>query len=143
MTDLRNLTVPICAALALGVVAGCNTPSEDFRGVPATRVAVDGSVFDVRVAGDRAEAIRVNTQWAPRRSSVLPQTVAAMERASGCAVDRDSLRGDQAMMTASLDCGGGAPAAPRPEPVLDCVALGSVRLDRAGQTVTDWDCTLL
>lgn len=135
----HGLAAALAAALAL---AGCNTPSPDFRGAPVTRVAVDGSVFDVRVAGSRAEAIRVNPQWAPRRSSVAPQAIAAMERASSCRVVRDSLAGDQAMMIAALDCGAGAPPPREAAPEIDCRIAGSYRIERTGQTVTEWDCTL-
>jgi hypothetical protein len=60
-------------------------------------------MFDVRVDGTRAEAIRLNTRWAPRHSAIAPFGVAAIEKVSGCRVRK--LSGDQALMTASLDCG--------------------------------------
>mgnify|MGYP003142270538 CR=1 FL=1 len=52
-------------AVVIGLAA-CTVPSRDFRGIPAQRITVEGSVFDVRIRGERAEAVRVNTQYAPR-----------------------------------------------------------------------------
>lgn len=92
---LTILTVLLCSA--------CDTPGQAFRGVAATRIAVGGATFDVRIDGVRAQAIRLNRQWAPRLSSVAPQGVAAIEKVSGCRVRR--LDGDAALMTARLDCG--------------------------------------
>lgn len=91
------------APLALLLCSACNTPGPAFRGVEATRITVAGATFDVRVDGSRAEAIRLNRQWAPRLDAVAPQGVAAIERVSGCRVRR--LAGDAALMTARLDCG--------------------------------------
>ena len=99
---LLPLTMLLCGA--------CNTPGPAFRGTEATRITVAGSTFDVRVDGPRAEAIRVNMQWAPRLDAVAPQGVAAIERVSGCRVRK--LDGDAALMTARLDCG--QPLAPLP-----------------------------
>jgi hypothetical protein len=92
------------------LLAACNTPGAGFRGVEPTRITAGGSTFDVRVVGVRAEALRLDTRWAPRLSSVAPQAVVAIERVSGCRVRR--LAGDAALMTARLDCG--QPLAPLP-----------------------------
>jgi hypothetical protein len=80
------------------------------------RVAVGQSVFDVRVDGLWAQAIRLTPEWAPRPAAVIPRAVAAMEGVSGCRVAR--LGGDQAVMVAQLDCGMGA--APPPPPGFTC-----------------------
>lgn len=94
-----------CLALliALFALASCNAPGPDFRGVPSTRLTVAGTTFDVRVAGARAEAIRLNSEWPSNLGHVPPRGVAAIEAVSGCRVRR--LRGDVAVMTARLDCG--------------------------------------
>lgn len=102
---------------ALACLGACNTPGMNFRGIDPVRITVQGSVFDVRVAGNRAEAIRVNTQWAPRLDAVAPQGVAAIERVSGCHVRK--LNGDAAQMTARLDCGQALDPLPR-EKTYDC-----------------------
>ncbi len=106
MRDLTCYLVP----LAMLLCSACNTPGPGFRGIEATRITVGGSTFDVRVAGTRAEAIRLNSEWAPRLDAVAPQGVAAIERVSGCRVRK--LDGDAALMTARLDCG--QPLAPLP-----------------------------
>ncbi|MGK7651515.1 hypothetical protein ACSQ76_03505 [Roseovarius sp. B08] len=101
-------------------VAACATPGPEFSGVSPVRTKMGASVFDIRVAGRRAEAIRLNPQPAMRLSSVGVPAVLAIERVSGCRVDR--LSGDQAMMRATLDCGAGAPAPKRRETYLECDA---------------------
>ncbi|QYX55804.1 hypothetical protein K1T73_12020 [Roseovarius sp. SCSIO 43702] len=86
--------------------------------MPVTRVAVSGDLFDVRVQGRRAEAVRLNSRWAPDRMSVAVAATHAIERVSGCRVA--GLSGDQAMLEARLDCGAGAPP-PKPRAAyLDC-----------------------
>jgi len=112
---MRILILPLFALLA-----GCDTPSPAFQGIPAHRVSVDGSDFDIRIKGLRAEAIRTNAEWAPRMAATAPQGVAAIEAVSGCRVER--LTGDQAMMRARLDCGDGPPPAPLFPIELDCDA---------------------
>jgi hypothetical protein len=85
------------------LVAACDTPGPGFRGIDPVRIKVRGDVFDVRTDGVTAEAMRLNTRWAPRLSGVAPHGVAAIERVSGCRVR--TLDGDAALMTARLDCG--------------------------------------
>ena len=87
------------------VVSGCNQPGRHFADVPVARLAVDGSVFDVRVRGNLAEALRVNPQYAPRLGSLRGKAAFAMGQVSGCAV-LDVL-GDQAQMTGVLRCSAG------------------------------------
>lgn len=83
-------------------LVACNTPGPHFRGLPATRVTVEGSVFDVRVRGELAEAMRVNTQYAPRFGPIKERAGIAMAQVSGCEVKE--VRGDQALATGLLDC---------------------------------------
>ena len=73
----------------------CNTPSFEFSGVPAQRVIVEKSVFDVRMIGDRAEAIRINREWAPHLGYTAARFARAFEAASGCTVRPNSMQGDQ------------------------------------------------
>ncbi|GAW35193.1 hypothetical protein RA2_02253 [Roseovarius sp. A-2] len=89
------------------LLAACNAPGPGFHGVVPVRVAVGQSMFDVRIDGLWAQAIRLTPEWAPRPAAVIPRAVAAMEGVSGCRVAR--LGGDQAVMVAQLDCGAGAP----------------------------------
>lgn len=86
------------------LLIACSAPGVAFRDAPATRIHIGASVFDVRVLGTRAQAIRLNAESAPRLAAVAPRGVAAIERVSGCRVRK--LEGDAALMTAWLDCGG-------------------------------------
>jgi len=106
--------------IPLLALAACDTASPEFAGVAPVRVTAGASVFDIRVDGRRAEAVRLNPQPAPRLASVGVPAVLAIEAVSGCRVDR--LTGDQAMMRATLDCGGGAPAPRGRVPYLECDA---------------------
>ena len=83
--------------------AGCNTPSMGFRGIEPVTLTVEGSTFDVRVNGTRAEAIRTNAQYAPRMGPMGDRASVAIEKVSGCIVKR--FGGDQAVIFAELDCG--------------------------------------
>ena len=104
--------------LICGALAGCDTPGTEFRGVPAVRIEQGGDVFDIRIRGLRAEAIRTNPRVAMRLPSVGTQAVQAIEMVSGCHVDQ--LTGDAAQMVAYLDCGRGAPSPPPRFPSFDC-----------------------
>lgn len=115
------MTVPRLrhAVLAASLFSSaCGVPGADFAGAAPERVSVGRSVFDVRVRGLEAEAIRRNAEWAPRPAAVAPRALAAIEAASGCTVVR--LRGDQARMLAALDCGTGPPPSPPPWTAMDC-----------------------
>jgi len=104
--------------LVVLTLAACDTPGPGFRGVDPVRISVGKSTFDVRVDGTRAQAIRVNMEWAPRPAAVAPRAVAAIEQVSGCRVAR--LDGDQAVILAKLECGKGtAPRPPGPR-AFDC-----------------------
>ncbi len=89
------------------MVAGCNTPAPPFQGIAPTRVEVDGSIFDIRVRGEFAEAIRINRQYAPRLGPIRTRAAIAIAQVSGCRVK--GVLGDQALMTANLDCARGPP----------------------------------
>lgn len=108
--------VVIMAVVSAG--AGCNTPGPHFRGLPATRVTVEGSTFDVRVRGELAEAMRVNMQYAPRFGPIRARAGKAMALVSGCEVSE--VRGDQALALGLLDCGTGAVKARRAPVAIDC-----------------------
>ncbi len=109
------------------LLTACNTPGPHFRGLPATRVTVDGSTFDVRVRDRLAEALRVNPEYAPRFGPIRGRAAVAMQKVSGCKVTE--VRGDQALATGLLDCGNGPPRVTmRPGSAYACTpvaALGS------------------
>ena len=120
-------------------VAGCNTPSRDFRGIEARRIAVAGSSFDVRVRGELAEAIRVTAQYAPRLGPVEGRAALAMAAVSGCEVTR--VTGDQALMLGQLDCDG-RPNDYRPPPAVsfECERIGDLLRLEGDPRYADYDC---
>lgn len=117
------------------MLAGCNSPSLYFRGVPAARIAVDGSVFDVRIRGTLAEAIRINPQYAPRFGPIRARAGLAMGLISGCPVTR--VLGDQAQATGKLAC----PKPPQRPAREICRRLGMVT-GRDGWRYPAYDCGL-
>ena len=123
------------------MLAGCDTPGPGFRGVTPVRMTVGQSSFDIRVDGNRAEAIRLNREWAPRLESVAPRAVAAIEKVSGCEVKK--LDGDAALMVARLKCGKGAEAMEvLPGRIdYDC-DIDDVYVNRGlGEEITEMTCT--
>ena len=129
----------ICAAL-LGLSA-CNTPSPAFQGVAPVRISVGQSTFDVRVDGNRAEAIRLNREWAPRLEAVAPRVMVAIEKVSGCKVTK--LGGDQALIEARLKCGkNDAPMDVLPGVIeYDC-DIDDTYVNRGlGEEITEMTCT--
>ncbi|KJS43015.1 MAG: hypothetical protein VR71_12185 [Roseovarius sp. BRH_c41] len=109
---VRGLTLFLIIALV-----GCNSPGPAFQTLTPQRITIGHSAFDVRIAGTRAQAMRVSPEWAPRLAAVAPRGVAAIEAVSGCRVAR--LWGDAAVMEAQLDCGAGLPSLPPPQ-ILEC-----------------------
>ncbi|MCB1342498.1 MAG: hypothetical protein KDK24_15805 [Pseudooceanicola sp.] len=108
---------------ALLILAACNTAGPQFRGLTATRITVAGSVFDVRIRGDLAEAIRVNSQYAPRFGPIRARAAFAMERVSGCAVR--SVTGDQAVALGKLACKDRPDHWPPPATAYSCVEIAT------------------
>ncbi len=128
--------------ILLGVVllGACNTASPAFRGLPATRMSVQGSTFDVRVKGNSAEAIRVNSQYAPRTGPIHARAAFAMTQVSGCRVK--AISGDQALATGRLDCGDrptGWTAPPAPTS-FSCVAIRQWLTPDQNGLYAEFDC---
>lgn len=121
------------------LLSACNTAGPHFRGLPATTVTVDGSTFDVRVRGDLAEAIRTNTEYAPRFGPIRDRAGQAMAMVSGCEVKE--VRGDQALATGILRCGKGDVGTPAVLPVdLECVPVRGTKIRQIGGILVEIDC---
>lgn len=90
--------------LLLILPCACNTPTTDFAHVTSTTVIVGKSSFAVRQSGDRAQAIRTSTEFAPNWAYTAVRFAQAFEMATGCTVRPNSMQGDQALMEARLDC---------------------------------------
>lgn len=130
-------------ALLFFAVAPCNTPGRPFQGVAPVRVEVAGSTFDVRVRGELAEAIRVNSEYAPRLGPIGPRAAFAMARVSGCGVE--GVLGDQAVVTGILDCSGTRQGAnPLWQGALirsyDCAEVRDWASGTTGRGYSDFDC---
>lgn len=129
----------LIAILAFCVLAACDTAGPHFRGLPATTVTVDGSTFDVRVRGELAEAIRTNSEYAPRFGPIQVRAGQAMAMVSGCEVTQ--VRGDQAQATGILKCGGGPRQPVRSTPVrLDCIPIRGTEIGEFGASTVLIDC---
>ncbi|MEP1767922.1 MAG: hypothetical protein ABJJ53_14945 [Sulfitobacter sp.] len=120
-------------------LAGCNTAGPHFRGLPASTITVDGSTFDVRVRGELAEAIRINSEYAPRFGPIRDRAGRAMAIVSGCQVKE--VRGDQAQATGILRCGKGHPQRP-PErrSGLECIPIRGTELKQLGGSSIEIEC---
>lgn len=126
--------------ILLVCLCGCDRPSPYFRDAPVTRVAVQGSVFDIRVRGNLAEALRVNSQYAPRLGPIRGRAAFAMAQVSGCQV-LDVL-GDQALTTGILSCDGRPPTWILPAVVVSysCVDVVQWQNDNFATDYVEFDC---
>ncbi|MEP5729044.1 MAG: hypothetical protein ABJL67_06690 [Sulfitobacter sp.] len=125
-------------SVLLALLCACNTPDRAFQGVPATRLLVDGSIFDVRVRDRHAEAIRINPQYAPRLGPIGFRAATAMQQVSGCVVV--DIKGDAARITARLDCGKGAPPRRETAREYECIPLRGTEIKEIGQIRVELDC---
>lgn len=126
------------AYLFLIVLMACNGPTPYFRDAPTTRVEVGGSVFDVRVKGQLAEAVRVNTEYAPRFGPIRLRAARAIAQVSQCKVLE--VLGDASVATGFLDCPDipGAAKVPKWSGQYDCFALPQISED---SDYVDYECT--
>jgi hypothetical protein len=125
--------------ISLIFATSCNTAGPHFGGLPATTVTVDGSTFDVRVRGELAEAIRTNSEYAPRFGPIRERAGRAMAMVSGCEVKE--VRGDQSQATGILRCGKGGKQATPVQPIaLECVPIRGTELTQLGGTSVEIEC---
>lgn len=94
---MRLILVCLC-------LTACNTPSMDFRGITATTVTVGPSTFDVRQNGDRVELIRTSPELVRNLRQIAPRAAAAVQLATGCALQASTLRGEATLMQGRIDC---------------------------------------
>jgi len=90
-------------ALALFALAACDTGTPAYMGLAAQRVEVAGMVYDVRVQGLMAEALRQNVMGPRSQEDLALSAAAAMRSVTGC--DVLQLRGDPSVMEGRLKCG--------------------------------------
>ncbi len=120
-------------------MCACNSAGPYFHGLPATTVTIDGSTFDVRVRGEMAEAIRTNSEYAPRFGPIRARAGRAMAMVSGCEVRE--VRGDQAQATGILKCGKGKRRAITVVPRdLECAPVAGSAIKELGGLSVTLDC---
>ncbi len=92
-------------AVLLGV-AGCDSPGPGFSGGMVREVVVDGSRFRVFAPPGSSviQAHRVSFEMLPSLSATFEKAYRAIEQATGCKVRDGSLRGDQAIILAEVNC---------------------------------------
>jgi len=131
--------VRVIVVLFFALLSGCAPTTRHFRGVEAVRLQVDGSVFDIRLRGNLAEAIRVNPQYAPRLGPLRARAGFAMAKVSGCKVT--GVLGDQAVMTGILDCGDAVPGVVTAG--YDCADVAEWLTDSGTMAYPKYDCSPL
>lgn len=90
--------------LALALLAGCDTGTPRFGGIPAQEVDVGAMRFAVKRRGPDAEATRLNAMAFPRYDIVAHGGIAAIERTTRCNVVPGSVIGDPSVLRATLEC---------------------------------------
>jgi hypothetical protein len=85
-------------------VSACDTPSAEFRDLPAQVVTVEQSVFEVRRSGTTVELLGTNTEYAPTFASIIPRATRAVAMATGCTARPNSWEGEQTLMQVEVDC---------------------------------------
>lgn len=98
---MKTLFVICLASTAL---AGCATPSPKFAGELKNTVDVNHRTFHVYASRTSAQAIRVNREWNAPAGEVFADAATAIERVTGCQVNRDTLSGDVAVVSAAILC---------------------------------------
>lgn len=57
----------------LAALGACNTPPLGYAGIDPERVSIGKSTFDVRLKDGQAQAIRINSEFAPNLNYVAPR----------------------------------------------------------------------
>ena len=117
------LTLVILAA------AGCNTPTPEFYGSAQRDVVLGDAEYRVFWSEDRAQAIRMSSQWGPSPDPA-GEIAAAIQLATSCTVV-GVMQGDAVLAPARIDCGGGT------RPWAEAPAPGMRR-----QSAPDYECDL-
>ncbi|MCF6306042.1 MAG: hypothetical protein L3J33_11815 [Rhodobacteraceae bacterium] len=86
------------------ILGGCASPSIQYLGVEPHHVAVGGMDFKIYQIGENLQVIRVNAGRPPGRSEFRILVMRAIEQATGCEVDRDSLEGDFNLVNGVVEC---------------------------------------
>lgn len=135
-----RLALSVCGLILL---AACTTPSPAMMraGHLSREVSVDGARFRVDFTATKAEAHRLNMDMRVARAPMVMRGAIAIVLATGCTLKPRSLEGDQAIVTAALDCEGTPGTAPLRAPDPAQIACVIADADRSGrrpkQVLTD------
>ncbi len=99
---MKKLTFILTALVMLNA---CDSPSVAFMGVEKTAIEIDGSRFVIHRRDNKVEIYRTSIEMLPDRAEVFAKAELAVRQATGCRTRKNSLRGDQALMKATLACG--------------------------------------
>lgn len=100
----------LCVVFAFLSLNACDSPSVAFMGTEKTIVEIGGSRFAVHRRENKVEVYRTSFEMLPKRAEVFAKAELAIRQATGCRTRKNSLQGDQALMKATLACGGEDPA---------------------------------
>ena len=105
---IAKLWKPFVISLLIGVLlSACTSASLSMLGIEPVDIAIENSEFRIWAdpGSSRVEAHRISVEIPPPgRRATLARGLRAIERVTGCAVRAGSLAGDQAIMTAEIDC---------------------------------------
>lgn len=86
--------------------AGCDSPSARFLGGYSKDVMIENSKFRVFMqhGSSAVEVHRISIEPPPSLVGTLEKAYRAAEQVTGCLVVPNTLAGDQAIITAQIDC---------------------------------------
>ena len=87
----------------LALLAACVSPSPRFVGARAGVAEIDGMRFTIFRRADEVEVHRTGG-GIPRQRDVYLGAMRAILDVTGCPVRPKSMKGDQAVVTAEIDC---------------------------------------
>lgn len=97
--------VPLALPLLLFVMlSACQSPSPRFLDSPKLEVSAAGFTYAVYVDADEVEVHRTSRALHPELSKVVSGAVIAVEQVTRCKVVPGSVKGDQAIIKAKIDC---------------------------------------
>jgi hypothetical protein len=107
---IAKLWKPFVISLQIGVLlSACTSASLSMWGVAPVDITIGNSQFRIWAdpGSGQVEAHRISVEMPPPgRREVLARGLRAIEQVTGCVVRAGSLAGDQAIMTAEIDCAG-------------------------------------
>lgn len=86
------------------LLCSCSIGGTDVWGGEDKVIEANGYKFKVIYTDERAEAYRQGAVTRPRAKTIFKAALKAMEEASGCTVEIDTMEGDVSLVEADLSC---------------------------------------